>query len=248
MIFTKSDNQSEKDWIEKYLQKNFNIHLSVFDDNSFEVYGLFTHEDLFSGIGPYLLVGKTVSPDEITTPPSPSIFSQMKVYGSSRKFKGLLNMDGEMVISNSYTNILHYHEDYFLVESHGKWGVNQVNKGVRIPARYDRILPITEWSVPVVLDGKIGLSDIHGHLITPTEYDFNESESNRFQCGLIELSKRGTDFSDNFRIDHNNNIINHWRHEDRFDKPVESEPRFPNDYDDPSDAFDGQSDAYWNID
>lgn len=62
--------------------------------NNMIIYGYFKDSSIEYGLGNLFVFGKTIRPNETVPSPSKSIFAKLKRYGSSSKYKGLLNYKG----------------------------------------------------------------------------------------------------------------------------------------------------------
>ena len=81
------------------LDKEFFSNLHWRNQQGLNLYGYF-HVD---GSVNYLFIyGKTTHPDTLVAPSKGTIFESLKAYGSSKKYKGLMNIKGEVLLQNIY--------------------------------------------------------------------------------------------------------------------------------------------------
>lgn len=213
------------------------------------IYGYFKDSSTEYGLGNLFVFGKTIRPNEIVSSPSKSIFGKLKQYGSSSKYKGLLNYKGEIILPNIYDEIHLFAYNRLLIEKNGKFGVIDTDGKVLAEPKYDQIVDAWEYTIGFVLNGKVGFMDINCNIIIEPKYCL-DSIDNNFQDGLIVVSEIIDEFKYQYCIDHygiiHGNIEN-------ITPVVDYEPPYEdyinnNEYSDPLDAYDGDSDARWNTD
>lgn len=213
------------------------------------IYGYFKDSSIEHGLGNLFVFGKTIRPNEIVPSPSNSIFAKLKQYGSSSKYKGLLNYKGEIILPNIYDEIHLFAYNRLLIEKNGKFGVIDTNGKVLVEPKYDQIVDAWEYTIGVILNGKVGFMDINCNIIIEPKYCF-DSIDNNFQNGLIVVSEIIDEFKYQYCIDHygliHGNIENITPEMD-YEPPYEDYIN-NNEYSDPLDAYDGDSDARWNTD
>ncbi|WP_304408268.1 WG repeat-containing protein [Bacteroides acidifaciens] len=213
------------------------------------IYGYFKDSSTEYGLGNLFVFGKTIKPNEIVSSPSKSIFTKLKQYGSSSKYKGLLNYKGEIILPNIYDDIHLFAYNRLLIEKNGKFGVIDTDGNVLAEPKYGQIVDAWEYTIGVVLNGKVGFMDINCNIIIEPKYCL-DSIDNNFHDGLIVVSEIIDEFKYQYCIDHygliHGNIEN-------ITPEVDYEPPYEdyindNEYSDPLDAYDGDSDARWNTD
>lgn len=213
------------------------------------IYGYFKDSFIEYGLGNLFVFGKSIRPNEIVSSPSKSIFAKLKQYRSSSKYKGLLNYKGEIILPNIYDDIHLFAYNRLLIEKNGKFGVIDTDGKVLAEPKYDQIVDAWEYAIGFVLNGKVGFMDINCNIIIEPKYCL-DSIDNNFQGGLIVVSEIIDEFKYQYCIDHygliHGNIEN-------ITPEVDYEPPYKdyinnNEYSDPLDAYDGESDARWNTD
>lgn len=213
------------------------------------IYGYFKDSSTEYGLGNLFVFGKTIRPNEIVPSPSKSIFAKLKQYGSSSKYKGLLNYKGEIILPNIYDGIHLFAYNRLLIEKNGKFGVIDTDGKVLAEPKYDQIVDAWEYTIGFVLNGKVGFMDINCNIIIEPKYCL-DSIDNNFHDGLVVVSEIIDEFKYQYCIDHygliHGNIEN-------ITPEVDYEPPYEdyinnNEYSDPLDAYDGDSDARWNTD
>lgn len=217
--------------------------------NNMIIYGYFKDSSIEYGLGNLFVFGKTIRPNEIVPAPSKSIFAKLKQYGSSSKYKGLLNYKGEIILPNIYDDIHLFAYNRLLIEKNGKFGVIDTDGKVLAEPKYDQIVDAWEYTIGFVLNGKVGFMDINCNIIIEPKYCL-DSIDNNFHDGLIVVSEIIDEFKYQYCIDHygliHGNIEN-------ITPEVDYEPPYEdyindNEYSDPLDAYEGDSDARWNTD
>lgn len=89
---------------------------------------------------------------------------------------GLMNLDGDLVLSVQYSEIQVFDEDRFRVKVNNKWGVVAKNNELIIPFDYDYIAPLKNRNCLVKLDNRFGIANYEGELVVPIEFDRIELE------------------------------------------------------------------------
>ena len=209
-------------------------------------------------IGSCLFVyGKTICPNDIVTNSlNTTIFNKLKVYGSSKKYKGLLNFNGKEVLHNIYDDISIFYqtEDTLFLKTmkNGLYGL----VGCRIngyeiyeitPAKYEDLFDAGEYSIGFVLEQKVGFMSLEGKIIVEAKYKKGE-EYNYFIDGkaLVRIDKK--DAIDVY-INHYGNFI---EYPEKDDTPLfdgQGTSTYPyGDLPDASEAYEDLPDAFWNTD
>lgn len=213
------------------------------------IYGYFNDSSTEYGLGNLYVFGKTIRPNEIMPFPSNSIFAKLKQYGSSSKYKGLLNYKGEIILPNIYDEIHLFAYNRLLIEKNGKFGVIDTDGIVLAEPKYDQIVDAWEYTIGFVLNGKVGFMDINCSIIIEPKYCL-DSIDNNFHDGLIVVSEIINESKYQYCIDHygliHGNIENITPEVD-YETPYEDYIN-DNEYSDTLDAYDGDSDARWNTD
>lgn len=213
------------------------------------IYGYFKDSSTEYGLGNLFVFGKTIKPNEIVPSPSNSIFAKLKQYGSSSKYKGLLNYKGEIILPNIYDGIYLFAYNRLLIEKNGKFGVIDTDGKVLAEPKYDQIVDAWEYTIGVVFNDKVGFMDVNCNIIVEPKYCL-DSIDNNFHDGLIVVSEIIDESKYQYCIDHygliHGNIENITPEAD-YEPPYEDHIN-NNEYTDPLDAYDGDSDARWNTD
>lgn len=216
--------------------------------NDVAIYGYFKDESSEYGGGNLFVFGKTIRPDEITPTSSNTIFARLKRYGSSRKYKGLLNSNGEIILPNIYEEITLFAYDRLLVKKSGKYGVADTDGKILAEPKYDQIVDVWEYTIGFVLNNKVGFMNANCDIIIEPKYCI-DTINNMFHDGLIVVSEIIDDFKYQYCIDHYGLIHGNMENispDEEYAPPYEN---FNNDdYSDPLDAYDGDPDARWNTD
>lgn len=212
------------------------------------IYGYFKEESSEYEAGNLFVFGKTIRPDEITPSTSKSIFARLKQYGSSGKYKGLLNSKGDIILPNIYEEITQFAYDRLLVKKSGKYGIVDTNGKVLAEPKYDQIVDVWEYTIGFALNNKVGFMNTNCNIIIESKYCI-DSIDNTFHNGLIVVSEIIDGFRYQYYIDHYGLI--HGKMEN-ISPDEEYYPQYENlindEYSDPLDAYDGDPDARWNTD
>jgi len=203
-----------------------------------------------------LCFGKTMTPDEIASLPKVGIFASIKSYGSSKKYKGLRDIHGNVILDTQYEEILplcEYDNDLILlVKKSGLYGLvkclsngNEVK--VIVPPRYDKIFDAQEFTIGFVENGLVGFMDLEGNIVIPPIFQDLEG-NNIFVNGKAEILRAGK-HSIAYYINHYGNYV-----QDAYDYGNSSDHNlgtmyYPyGDLPDSSDAYEGDDSNRWNTD
>lgn len=123
---------------------------------------------------PMICFGRTITPEKIESLPKVGIFSNIKTYGSSKKYRGLRDIRGNVILDAMYEEILPLCEyDYdvlLLVKRAGLYGVvkefsNGEKAQVLVPPRYEKIFDAQEYTLGFVENGAVGFMDLEGNVV-----------------------------------------------------------------------------------
>lgn len=118
----------------------------------------------------YYVYGETITPDEIH-PQKGTIWEQLKAYGSSKKYRGIVNHKGEVTIAPMFNTIELLWNNLIKVERNKKYGVYSMNGDLICPLEYDAIYEVSECVFGVRKDGKIGFMNLKGEIVIPLIFD-----------------------------------------------------------------------------
>lgn len=248
MIYTIINSQNELDAIINKLWWN---NLSFLKEDGLKIYGYFHKEgkDKYDSGEYYFVYGQTLFPNECKPINNETIFSKLKRYGSSGKYVGLLDCNNNIIIPNQFHSIEHIGGDLFRVEKNNLYGVIDLYKGTICPLVYNNVLKMSEYTFGVVKNGKIGFMDCLGKLVIPLIYDYCESDDNCFFNGKVLVNLEKDDHTEEFEIDHYNNIVSKinfiYPENNNYEDQDYSGPIV--DYD-ILDAYEGDASNMWNTD
>ena len=172
-------------------------------DDHIQVEGAFSANEKL-----YVVYSKIATPDEIEAVKGKGIFDKLKVYGSSGKYKGVVNGEGISVFPNIYHSVLPFMNDIIKIEGKGnKFGLKKLSGEVILATKYDRIDSLSELVFAVTLEGKLGFMNLKGETVIPFDYDAFDEEV-AFYNGLACVKKSRDDGSYRFGyIDHRNEAV-----------------------------------------
>lgn len=152
-----------------------------------------------------MIYSKVATPVEIEAVKGKGIFDKLKVYGSSGKYKGIVDGNGNSVFPNIYQSVMPFMNDIIKIEGKGnKFGLKRLSGEIILEPKYDRIDPLGELVFAVTLDGKLGFMNLKGETVIPFDYEASD-EDVAFYNGLACVKKLMDDESYKFGyIDHNN--------------------------------------------
>lgn len=203
-------------------------------DEHISIFGIFVANEKFC-----VVYGKTLRPDEIPQEcDKGTVFSKLKVYGSSKEYKGVVDGTGRSVIPTQYTEIRPLMNDILCVRTKsGKYGLRRLSGEIVADAEYDGFGPVSESLFSAYYNGKLGFLNLKGEMEIPFEYE-KDNEDVLFSGGLAcVLKKVSPEKSLYGYINHKNEVIIPFRfsfHED-FNKNdsirnFEYVTTFPGDY------------------
>ena len=138
----------------------------------------------------YVIYSKIVTKEEFDSVKNAGIFQQLKLYGSSGNYKGLIDGQGNLILSNMYYSIEPFMNDILKVEYKGhKFGLIRISGDVILEPIYDRIDSLGELVFAVCKDGKLGFMNLKGELEVPFMYEMTNDEV-VFHNGLAAVAKK----------------------------------------------------------
>ena len=172
-------------------------------DDHIQVEGAFSANEKL-----YVVYSKIATPDEIEGVKGKGIFDKLKVYGSSGKYKGVVDAEGNSVLSNIYHSVLPFMNDIIKIEGKGnKFGLKKLSGEVILETKYDRIASLGESLFAVSLNGKLGFMNLKGKIVIPFDYEAFDEEV-AFYNGLACVKKLMDDGSHKFGyINHYNEVV-----------------------------------------
>ena len=215
-----------------------------------KIYGYFYDEEAIGVYYSYLLCfGQTTAPDDIANPANNTIWQQLRRYGSSGKYKGLKDINGNVVLPNIYENIEFLVSTdinvYFKVEKCGKCGICriQANNVENIaPIQYEDIFDAGEYTLGYIKEGKVGFMSLNGECITDAQYR-NLSDYNHFNDG-----KALTCLADPNGIEHYINHYGDYVGTPEYHCAMRDDFGFDEEIPDALDAYEGDESNRWNTD
>lgn len=221
------------------------------------LYGCFYDEEEKGAFYHYLFCfGQTIKADISQPLNDNTIFSKLKQYGSSSKYKGLRDVRGKIVLPNSFDRIELFYETetivYFLIEKNFRKGIYefQIDKIENIvPVQFEGFFDAKEYTWGYIKDGNVGFMSLNGKCITEAVYrdapDFNHFTNGK---ALVCLS---TPNGVNHFINHYGDCVGYPENEKSIKKDVHGlgTGYYPyGDLPDELEAFEGNELNFWNID
>ena len=166
----------------------------------------------------YVVYSRIVTPEELEAVKGNNIFSKMKLYGSSGKYKGIVDGEGKSIIQTQYYSIVPFMNDIMKIECKGnKFGLMRLSGEIIVTPKYDRIDPLGELVFAASLDGKLGFMNLSGEEVIPFMYEVPYREV-VFHQGLACVEKKINDDTSLYGyINHNNEEIIPFRFGWQFD-------------------------------
>lgn len=156
----------------------------------------------------YIIYSKVIPPTELDSTSKIGIFQTLKLYGSSGKYKGVINGEGKSILPNIYYSIEPFMNDILKVECKGhKFGLIRTTGDFILEPVYDRIDSLGELVFAVCKDGKLGFKNLRGEDEIPFIYEVpEEGDEVVFYNGLVCVSKKDDDGKYGY-INHKNQVV-----------------------------------------
>ena len=231
-----------------------------FKQDGLKIYGYFFDEDNPSNRGKqFFLFGRTIQRSAFEND-GVGIFSRLKQYGSSNRYKGLISIFGKEIISNNYecfTPFISLECDGFtllIAEKYGKKGLISICNSffdgkILTPVIYDDFFYANEYTLGFVKDDKVGFMNMNGVEVIKAEFIIKDGYNLFQNCkALVKLNSNN---SVPVYINHYGDIIEYYE-----DEVVDYFPTFGNgtgyypygDLPSSLDAYEGDPSNYWNND
>ena len=109
----------------------------------------------------------------------------------------MINDKGETVIPFIYESIHEYWGDLVIVERAQKKGIYHLDGHMVCPAKFNLILPFSEFVFGVCQNHRLGFMNLNGEIVIPMEYIYDESNYNIFRdgCCCVLKEKENMDLS-----------------------------------------------------
>lgn len=231
-------------------RKVFGIDSSKFlREQGIKVYGYFHLDEDCIDNDTVIVFGKTITPNELPSLPSTSIFSKLKQYGSSSRYKGLYNIYGKEILEPQFDEITYFAYGNFIGKRKEKCCLITTG-GVRLTnSTYDNFYDAGENTIAFIENGKLGFMNVCGKEVIDAQYDCYLSKG-KFENGFAEVVKVDDDGESYLRIDHYNCIVENIDYIS-FDNNEHNlgTGYYPyGDLPDSSDAYEGDDSNRWNTD
>lgn len=143
----------------------------------------------------HIIYSKVVPPAEIESSLSIGIFQWLKKYGSSGKYKGVIDGEGKSKLPNIYLSIEPFINDILKVQcKNSKFGLIRISGEFILDPVYDRIDSLGELVFAVCKDGKLGFMNLNGEVEIPFIYEVpEEGEEIVFYNGLACVLQQNSD-------------------------------------------------------
>lgn len=141
----------------------------------------------------YLVYSKVATSSELESVKDAGIFQHLRLYGSSGKYKGVVDGSGKSLVPNIYYSITPFMNDIVKVENKNhKFGLIRLSGETILAPIYDRIDSLGELVFAVCKDGKLGFMNLKGEEEIPFIYEVTSDEV-VFYNGLAAVAKKDED-------------------------------------------------------
>lgn len=224
-----------------------------YKQDGLKIYGCFYADS----IGSWLFVyGKTIYRDEVSGFPERSIFGGLKIYGSSKRYKGLLNFKGEVILHSNYDDISIFYqteETLFLkTTKNGLAGLVgcRIYRGevvVIVPTKYEELFDAGEYTIGFVLSGNVGFMSLEGKIVVEAKYKLGEGYNNFIDGKALVCITQ--EHAIDMYINHYGNFIEYPESDNTSSFGGQGTSTYPyGDLPDASEAYEDLPDAFWNTD
>lgn len=152
--------------IEECKEGNFSVNedfLNFIQDDHIQIDAVFGYGDSM-----YFIFNRTLPP---TNNDDIGIFKTLVHYGSSGRYKGLIDSSGNILFQPNYICISQFVGGVLLVQDKSmKYGLFSISGTVLLPCSYEKIYPYRELVFGACKDGKVGFMDIDGKTVIPFKY------------------------------------------------------------------------------
>lgn len=258
----------------KYIYKQFNsnkeienffseinkhIYIQVenwYNHNGLYLHGCFYNKEEKGYFNNYLFCfSQTIESNKLQPLKNNLIFSNLKLYGSSHKYKGLKDIRGNVILSNQFDKIeLFYTTEitiYFKIEKNHKKGIYKFESDKIeniVPIQFEDFFDAGEYTWGYIKDGNVGFMSLEGKCITEARYK-NSPDLNHFINGKA-LTCLNSSTAVNIYINHYGDFIDFSENDDftseDFGLGTNNYPY--EDLPDRLDAYEGDESNFWNTD
>lgn len=251
MIYTTINTPSDLSKLYEQIERHvFGIESSKFlREQSIKVYGFFHNDNDSIDDNTLIVYGKTIAPDELPSIPSTSIFSKVKQYGSSFRYKGLYNVFGKVILEPQFDEITYFEYGIFIGKRKDRCCLIKAN-GVRLTnLTYDNFFDAGENTIAFVANQKLGFMNVCGEIVIEAQYDCYLSKG-KFENGFAEVVKVDDEGESYLRIDHYNCVVENIDYVpfDNSEHHLGTGYYLYGDLPDSSDAYEGDDTNRWNTD
>lgn len=258
MNFVYKQFQSNKE-IELFFHE-INTHINTpiedwYKEDGLVLYGYYYDKDNIEAFYNYFLVfGKTIAPSTLPPLNNSTIFSKLKYYGSSKKYKGIKDIEGKVLLSNSYDEIDFFYRTeydiYLIVRKDSKKGIyifeNNLFSNI-VPLQFDDFFDAGEYTWGYIKDGNVGFMSLEGKIIIDARYRLS-SDFNQFTKGKALVCLNDPNGVNHY-INHYGDCIGYPESESSYEEHMLGTGYYPyGDLPDVLDAFEGDESNFWNID
>lgn len=186
MIFKKITDVSE---IDASYDPFVDEDLSFLKKDGIVVYGYYKYEGSNDLIA--IEFGRTVTPSEKDFKGEQSIFAQLKSYGQSKRFRGLISPYGHIIIPNIYDTITlcGFISTTFIVSKNGLYGIIDIEGKIIAPISYQKLFDAGEGTIGFIKNNLMGFMDKSGREVVEAKFEFWD-EWKPFSNGFAEVCIR----------------------------------------------------------
>lgn len=191
------------------------MHFEWAKDDGIIIHGYFYNSDISPLSNMMIDYSQVITPIDLKTQMSKmsgdNIFATLKLYGSSGRFHGLKDINGNNILPNIYDEIIlldvFTYNLYLLVKRGSYFGVVSEKGKIVLPIKYDRIFNAGEFTLGIKVNGKVGFANLNGDIIVKPSFVDTENY-NIFNDGKALVCLNGTDAIPHY-INHYGECIGH---------------------------------------
>lgn len=170
------------------------------------IYGYFVNDaDEVINEKTLIVFGDYLSPNDIKPATSNSIFAKVKVYGSSQKFRGLMDTQGKILLRTQFESINSLLDTRLVDSVKGKSAVICSDGSLMSPIIYDRLYDAGENTIAFEINGKCGFMNSNAEIVIEAEYECERNYT--FENGFVRVKRMFDEDKYAYSIDHYGLIV-----------------------------------------
>ncbi len=215
------------------------------------IYGIFVDDEGTVNENTLIVFGDYLSPEDIKPMPNNSIFAKVKAYGKSKKYRGLLDTKGNILLQALFETINSLTDTRLVGSVKGKSAVICNDGTLMTPIIYDRIYSAGENTIAFERDGKCGFMSANAKIVIEAEYECGRDYA--FKNGYARVTRIFDNDKYEYSIDHYGLMVSEMEcisiNNESFSEHNLGTGYYPyGELPDALDAYEGDESNRWNTD